>query len=53
MSKMILLKATEEARVKLKKLTDLLNNKNQIGKVRQSESIEYAIDVAIKSLENA
>ena len=50
--KMTAIKATEETRTKLKELTKLLNNNVAIGKVRQTEAIEYAIDLALTKLKN-
>ena len=50
--KMILIKATIDTRDKLRELTALLNTTIVIGKVRQTDALEYAIDNAIKTLKN-
>jgi hypothetical protein len=50
--KMILIKATIGTRDKLRELTGLLNETIIIGKVRQTDALEYAINNAIKTLKN-
>ena len=50
--KMILIKATVTTRDKLRELTNLLNTTIVIGKVRQTDALEYAIDNAIKMIKN-
>jgi hypothetical protein len=50
--KMILIKSTVDTRDKLRKLTALLNTTIVIGKIRQTDALEYAIDNAINKLKN-
>lgn len=50
--KMILIKSTVDTRDKLRELTALLNATILIGKVRQTDALEYAINNAIKILKN-
>lgn len=50
--KMVLIKSTIETRDKLRALTALLNKTVSIGKIRQTDALDYAIDNAIKKLKN-
>lgn len=47
---MKLIRCDEATAEKLKELVALLNDKMELGKMRQTDAITYAIDDAIKNL---
>ena len=51
MSKVFTIKFNEEYHKKLKSIVLILNDKTKLGKVRQVDAIEQAIDCLLKKLE--
>lgn len=48
----IVIKAKHQTKQKIKDLTEMLNTKIAIGKVTQTDALDYALDEALKSFKN-